>query len=94
MENIYIDKMLEKTRVIGSTKLCKSLSAIINQQRALEIPSPAPVSYALSKSRNDRKEDLRKIIREMLNFDTILDAQETVAIGFADEVFQKDAAHS
>jgi ATP-dependent protease ClpP protease subunit len=94
MENIYIEKMLEKSKVIGSTKLCKNLSAIVNQQRAFEIPSPSPVSYVLSKTRNDRKEDLRKIVREMLNFDTILDAEETVSIGFADEVFQKDTTRS
>jgi ATP-dependent protease ClpP protease subunit len=48
------------------------------------------VNYTLSRAQGARKEELRKILKEMLNFDTILTASETVSLGFADEIFQKE----
>lgn len=90
MENIYIEKMMEKASEIGGAKLSKALSAIMTKNRALEIPTPKSINYVLSKSQGARKEDLRGILKEMLNFDTILNASETVSLGFADEVFQKE----
>lgn len=85
MENIYLEKMME----ISSTQLAKSLSAIINRQKALEVHPTGEVSYSFSRSQKQKKEELRSILREMLNFDTILTPEETVSIGLADEVFLK-----
>ena len=90
MENLYIEKMIEKADAEGTAKLAKSLSSIVNKQRSLEIPSPDSVNYTLPRAKGAKKEELRKILREMLNFDTILTASETVSLGFADEVFQKE----
>lgn len=38
--------------------------------------------------RISKKQDIRGILKEMLNFDTILSAKETVALGFADEIYK------
>jgi ATP-dependent Clp endopeptidase proteolytic subunit ClpP len=85
MENIYLDKMTQ----VSSLKLGKALSAIINKQRSSEIPYPGEVSYTFSREKKQKREELRAILREMLNFDTILSPEETISIGLADEVFQK-----
>lgn len=89
MENLYISRMLEKIETDGIVKYSKSLSTIMNRQKKFEIPPAENVNYTFSKSVGERREQLRTILREMLNFDTILNAEETVMLGLADEAIQK-----
>ena len=77
MEEIYLKVMLEKEEKEGHGYLTKTLSEILH------------MPIALSKKPETKKEELRSILKGMLNFDTILSAEETVAIGFADEVYTR-----
>ena len=88
MENIYLDVMLEKEEKMGHGYLAKALGEVMTRQYALEYPPPPqPTTYSFSKKLETKREELRKVLREMLNFDTYLTAEETVALGFADEVY-------
>ncbi len=92
MENIYLDDMMEKDRIMiesGQENYLETILAnIINKQKELEYPTPKKVKYHFSKEPEKRREDVRKILIEMLNFDTILTAQETVDIGLADKILE------
>jgi len=91
MENIYLDVMLEKEENMGHGYLAKVLSEIMTRQYALGYPPPTqPKTYSFSKKLETKREELRKVLQEMLNFDTILTAEETVALGFADEVYSNN----
>lgn len=88
MENIYLDVMLEKEEKMGHGYLAKTLGEIMTRQYALGYPPPSqPKIYSFSKKLETKREELRKVVQEMLDFDTILTAEETVALGFADEVY-------
>lgn len=87
MENIYLDSMLDKEEKEGHGHMSKVLTSIVTKQRALEIPHPGEISYKFSKSPSAKREEIRVILRELLNFDTILTAEETVQLGFADSVY-------
>ena len=90
MENIYLDAMLDKEEKVGNGNLSKVLSSIMSKQRSLEIPNPGDIVYKFSKSPSAKREETRGVLKEMLNFDTILNAEETVELGLADEVFKRD----
>ena len=90
MENIYLDSLMEKEDFEGNGYLAKVLSQIVNRQRSLEIPKPQEAKYSFSKNLSKKKEEVRMVLKEMLNFDTILTARETVSLGLADEVFGED----
>ena len=68
----------------GHGHLAKKLSEIMTKQYALTYPSSPPKNYSFSKT--NKKEEVRMVLKEMLNFDTILDPEETIALGFADEI--------
>lgn len=88
MENIYLDVMLEKEEKKGHGYLAKTLGEVMTRQYALGYPPPTqPTTYTLSKKPETKREELRKILREMLSFDTFLTAEEAVDLGFADEVY-------
>jgi len=88
MENIYLDVMFEKEEEVGNDHLAKTLGEIMTKQRAFEHPPlTKPVTYVFSKKQDIKREQVRAVLKEMLNFDTILTAEETVALGFADEVY-------
>jgi ATP-dependent protease ClpP protease subunit len=87
MENIYLDKILDKEDYEGHGYLAPILSSIINKQRSLEIPKPPDVNYKFSKNLSTKREEIRTVLKEMLNFDTILTPEETVMLGLADEIF-------
>lgn len=87
MENIYLDSMMDKEEKEGSGHLAKVLTSIISKQRSLEIPYPGEISYKFSRNLSTKREEIRGVLREMLNFDTILNAEETVQLGFADEIY-------
>lgn len=88
MENIYLDSMLEKETNEGAGYLSKQLTSIVNTHRSLEVPKPEPVEYKFSKVIATKREEIRTILRELLNFDTILSPLESVSIGLADEVYK------
>jgi ATP-dependent Clp endopeptidase proteolytic subunit ClpP len=87
MENIYLDIMMEKEEQEGTGYMAKVLSSIMNKQRSLEHPKPTEISYKFSRGISSRREDIRVVLKELLNFDTILTPDETVALGLADEIF-------
>jgi ATP-dependent protease ClpP protease subunit len=88
MENLYLDVMLEKEEKMGHGYLAKHLSDIMTKQNALTYPPSSPKVYSFSKLLAKKREEIRPILKEMLNFDTILNAEETVTLGFADEIFK------
>ena len=88
MENIYLDVMLEKEEKMGDGHLAKTLGDVMTRQRAFEHPPlTKPITYSFSKREETKREQVRAVLKEMLNFDTILTAEETVALGFADEIY-------
>lgn len=86
MENIYLERMLEKEDEMGIGYLDKILSSIVNKQKELEYPKPNPVKYKFSLKEKQRKEDIRAVLKDLLLSDTILTAEETVALGLADSI--------
>lgn len=91
MENIYLDNMLDKDQKKqqsgDSNYLEGILSEIMNKQNALDYPAPIkPLKYKFSKDPEQRREDVRIVLKKMLDYDTFLTAQETVDLGLADEV--------
>jgi ATP-dependent protease ClpP protease subunit len=88
MENTYLDVMLDKEEKMGHGYLAKHLSEIMTRQNAFGYPPPTPKSYSFSKVAAKKREEVRIVLKEMLNFDTILNAEETVALGFADEIYK------
>lgn len=88
MENIYLNEMMEKEEKEGHGYMAQTLSRIMARQGALEYPFPITKKYSFSKKPETKREEIRNVLKEMLNFDTILNAEETVALGFADEIFK------
>jgi hypothetical protein len=89
IENLYLKMMLEKEEKEGHGYMARTLSKIINKQKQFEYPSSPEVSYTFSKVLDNKREQIRTILKGMLNFDTILNAEETVELGFADEVYKR-----
>ncbi len=85
LENFYLQSLLEKEEKEGHGYLAKMLSQIMTKQYALNYPPSPPKIYNFSKT--NKKEEIRVVLKEMLNFDTILTAEETVNLGLADEIF-------
>jgi len=90
MENVYLDKMMEKEKKEGHGHLAKTLSQIMTKQYEFEYPpsSRKVFNYNFSKKEDIKREEVRFILKEMLSFDTILTAEETVDLGFADEIYR------
>ena len=73
---------------MGDGHLAKTLGDVMTRQRAFEHPPlTKPITYSFSKREETKREQVRAVLKEMLNFDTILTAEETVALGFADEIY-------
>mgnify|MGYP003321978625 CR=1 FL=1 len=77
IENFYLQSMLSKEEKEGHGHLAKKLSEIMTKQYSLTYPSSPPKNYSFSKT--NKKEEVRMVLKEMLNFDTILDPEETIA---------------
>lgn len=88
MENLYLNMMLEIEEKQGHGYLAKVLSKFMNKQNELAYPPIPKVEYSFSRKLETKREELRVIVKQMLNFDTILNAQEAVDLGFADEVYK------
>lgn len=90
MENIYLDVMLAKDHDMTSSGDSdyyeRTLSAVLNKQNEGSIPPKPVVKVKLPKDPDKRREALRAYLQDMLNFDTILTAEETIALGFADSL--------
>ena len=76
MEEIYLKAMLDKEEKEGHGYLAKTLSSILDSPKTF------------SRKAETKKEELRSVLKEMLNFDTILTAEETVDLGFVDEIYK------
>ena len=89
IEELYLKAMILKEELMGNGHLAKTLNVIINKQRELDYPIPTKLTnYSFSKKAETKKEELRTVLKEMLNFDTILNPTETIALGFADEIYR------
>jgi ATP-dependent Clp endopeptidase proteolytic subunit ClpP len=88
MENIYLDAIVTKDNDQNPEVLERILSDIVNKQKSLEFPPQEIVSLKFNRKNSTlRKEEIRKVLKELLNFDTIMTPQETVDLGLADEIF-------
>lgn len=86
MENIYIRALISKDIQMGGDYIVNKINEIMKITRALEMPMIRK-DYVLDDS--DILESMRSIVKDMLNFDTILTAQQTVDLGFADEIVSR-----
>lgn len=86
MENIYLDKMLIKDSIKGIPYMNKTLGNILNNIKKGDYQSQESIKLNFSRKKDKRKEEYRKILKELLNFDTILTPEESISLGFADEI--------
>jgi ATP-dependent protease ClpP protease subunit len=84
MENIYIIRMLEKALDQKPGYLETTINRIIDEVGRFEMPKKRP---AFKISKDDTFEDLRTALQYMLNYDTILTPQQTIDLGWADEIY-------
>lgn len=94
MENIYLDSMMKKDLAVGEGHLAKALSAVLQKQNELEYPQRPAKKVKLSGTVDQKREQARAVLQELLNYDTILTPQETVDLGLADEIYGKRLAVS
>jgi ATP-dependent protease ClpP protease subunit len=84
LENIYIERMLEFEANHGKIELAKGLWEILKKQKEFEYPS---VEIAMPKfTGTDIEDQLRPYIKDLLNYDTIINPMDCVAIGLSDEI--------
>jgi ATP-dependent protease ClpP protease subunit len=85
MENIYIKSLMKKDEEMGGNYIEGALNDIMKVTRRFEMPSKRS-DYIIDKT--DEVESLRIIVKDMLNFDTILTPDQTIELGFADEIYE------
>lgn len=88
MENIYLDSMMMKESVMGEGHLAKVLTSILQKQNELEYPQRARKKVTLTGDLDQKREQVRTYLQEMLNYDTILTPEETIDLGLADEIYK------
>lgn len=86
MENLYLDKMLEYEAASGK-KMEVALEKIVNKSNELEFPKRQAISYKFSTKPEERREQLREVLKHLLDYDTILTPNETISLGLADSVY-------
>ena len=86
MENIYLEKLMEKDAEEGGDYLETALADILEKQKELDYPKPKREKIKLPTDKDRRKEAIRVYLKKLLDYDTILTAEETVKLGFADEL--------
>jgi len=84
MENIYIQRMLEKEIEMGQGYLETTINQIIDEVSKFEMPKRRPEFKIEHK---DSIEELRAPLQYMLNYDTILTPTQTIQLGLADEIY-------
>ena len=82
MENIYIQRMLEKELEMGKGYLEATINKIIDEVTKFQM------SKNIKPFKIDNDDDLRIALQYMLNFDTILTPQQTIDLGWADEIYE------
>lgn len=88
MENIYLDSILKKAGEMEKGYLEEIFSKLIKQQREVEYHSTkSKRKINISWGSEKKREDVRELLRELLNFDTYLTPRETVELGLADQVY-------
>jgi ATP-dependent protease ClpP protease subunit len=90
MENIYIDRMIDKEKSVGSGTISNALYNILRDQKQFDYPVKEVKKPEFSTDLQIMREELRDYVKELLNYDTILTPEETVSIGLADEVLQNN----
>lgn len=94
MENIYLERIMEKDSKMtaeGHLDYMEiTLGSIMDRQQEMDLHKPAKMKYKFSKDPTKRKEDIRKVLKELCNFDSFLVAQEVVDLGLADGIIGKD----
>lgn len=92
MENIYLDGMEDRDEEMYETDpqyMEKLLTRVLNRQNEGSIPPRKSVKVKLAPRPSlQRREDMRHYLEQLLNYDTILTPEETVALGLADEVLK------
>jgi ATP-dependent protease ClpP protease subunit len=88
---IYLDKMMakdEKEREAGNLDhMEKTLSALVNKHNAAVSLTPKKnVKYKFSQDATKRRDEISEVLQFLLDFDTFTTPEETVALGFADNV--------
>jgi ATP-dependent protease ClpP protease subunit len=86
MENLYLEKMLDYETATGK-KLESALDSIVNKANELDFPKRVHTKYKFSTKREERREQLRSVLSQLLNYDTILTPAETISLGLADSIF-------
>jgi ATP-dependent protease ClpP protease subunit len=89
MENLYLEKMLDYETATGK-KLESALDAIVNKANELDFPKKVHIKYKFSTKREERREQLRVVLANLLNYDTILTPAETISLGLADSIFGEE----
>jgi hypothetical protein len=90
MENVYIDRMIDKEKSGGSGTIANALHNILRDQKQFDYPVKEVKKPEFSTDLQIMREELRDYVKELLNYDTILTPEETVSIGLADEVLQNN----
>ena len=90
-EELYLAAMAKKdAQMIDAGQpefLQKLLSDMVNRFNQILSHSPKKtVKYRFSEDPSRRKEDMRAALQDLLDFDTYLTPEETIALGFADEI--------
>jgi ATP-dependent protease ClpP protease subunit len=69
--------------------MTKTFEGIVNKLKQFDqvLSKEEGTKYTFSKKLEVRREEYRKILRELLNFDTILTPEETISLGLADEIY-------
>ena len=89
MENIYLDMIITKEKKSGIPYMTKTFEGVVNKLKQFDqvLSKEEGTKYTFSKKLEVRREEYRKILRELLNFDTILTPEETISLGLADEIY-------
>lgn len=91
-EKIYLDRMMVKDQaehqVGNDDHMETTLAAIVNRHNAaMSLTPKKKVKYRFANhDLNKRREDIHEVLQSLLDFDTYLSPEETVALGLADEV--------
>ena len=80
---------MEKEKTEGIPHISKTFEQIMLNVKQFEHPQTkeGEIKYTFSRKTDLRREEYRKVLRELLNFDTILTPQETISLGLADKIF-------
>lgn len=89
MENIYLDRIMEKEKKTNTNFIARTFEGIMTKVKQFEHPltKEGEIKYTFSKKMDIRREEYRKVMKELLNFDTILTPEETISLGLADEIY-------